>query len=150
MPEGFQKTLAVLGEHCGIQNSPYIDLADDIRKHVFTGKISLLSIIKLIINDFDTIAELNTFVRVRDSYEAEEGNNDDLVMGLVLFAWLTAQTYFKDSTNIDVRQLMLAEQNMFIEEDLTPVGIIDDGRQEEVLVDAGDVWTEKGYLSSRF
>jgi hypothetical protein len=71
-------------------------------------------------------------------------------MGLVLFAWLTAQTYFKDSTNIDVRQLMLAEQNMFIEEDLTPVGIIDDGRREEVLVDTGDVWTEKGYLSSRF
>jgi len=105
---------------------------------------------KLIINDFDTIAELNTFVRVRDSYAAEEGNNDDLVMGLVLFAWLTAQTYFKDSTNIDVRQLMLAEQNMFIEEDLTPVGIIDDGRREEVLVDNGDVWTEKGYLSSRF
>ena len=105
---------------------------------------------KLIINDFDTIAELNTFVRVRDSYAAEEGNNDDLVMGLVLFAWLTAQNYFKDSTNIDVRQLMLAEQNMFIEEDLTPVGIIDDGRREEVLVDTGDVWTEKGYLSSRF
>ena len=105
---------------------------------------------KLIINDFDTIAELNTFVRVRDSYAAEEGNNDDLVMGLVLFAWLTAQTYFKDSTNIDVRQLMLAEQNMFMEEDLTPVGIIDDGRREEVLVDTGDVWTEKGYLSSRF
>jgi hypothetical protein len=45
---------------------------------------------------------------------------------------------------------MLAEQNMFMEEDLTPVGIIDDGRREEVLVDTGDVWTEKGYLSSRF
>jgi hypothetical protein len=105
---------------------------------------------KLIINDFDTIAEMNTFSRVRDSYAAEEGNNDDLVMGLVLFSWLTAQTFFKDSTSIDVRKLMLAEQNMLGEEDLVPVGIIDDGRREEISIDRenNDIWTERGYTSS--
>ena len=107
---------------------------------------------KLIINDFDTIAEMNTFSRVRDSYSAEEGNNDDLVMGLVLFAWLTAQTFFKDSTSIDVRKLMLAEQNMLVDEDLTPVGIIDNGKQEEITIDRenNDIWTERGYTSSTF
>jgi hypothetical protein len=104
---------------------------------------------KLIISDFDTIAELNTFVRVRDSYSAEEGSNDDLAMGLVLFAWLTAQSFFKDSTNIDIRQFMLAEQNLLGEEELAPVGIFDDGRKEEVTVDSGDVWSERGYLSER-
>ena len=105
---------------------------------------------KLIINDFDTIAEMNTFTRTRDSYAAEEGNNDDLVMGLVLFSWLTAQSFFKESTNIDIRKLMLAEQNMLSEEELTPVGIFDDGRKEEVIVDGNDYWTEKGYHSSTF
>jgi len=107
---------------------------------------------KLIINDFDTIAEMNTFSRVRGTYAAEEGNNDDLVMGLVLFAWLTAQTFFKDSTSIDVRKLMLAEQNMLVDEDLTPVGIIDDGKREEITIDRenNDIWTEKGYTSSIF
>ena len=105
---------------------------------------------KLIINDFDTIAEMNTFARIRDTYAAEEGNNDDLVMGLVLFAWLTAQTFFKDSTNIDVRKLMLAEQNMMVDEDLTPVGVFDDGRKEEVTVSNGDIWTERGYTPSTF
>jgi hypothetical protein len=105
---------------------------------------------KLIINDFDTIAEMNTFTRNRDSYAAEEGNNDDLVMGLVLFSWLTAQSFFKESTNIDIRKLMLAEQNMLSEEELTPVGIFDDGRKEEVIVDGNDHWTEKGYHSSTF
>ena len=107
---------------------------------------------KLIINDFDTIAEMNTFSRVRDTYAAEEGNNDDLVMGLVLFAWLTAQAFFKDSTNIDVRKLMLAEQNMLGEEEMTPIGVFDDGRKEEITVDSnnGDIWTQKGYLSSTF
>jgi hypothetical protein len=103
---------------------------------------------KLLVNDFDTIAEMNTFVRVRDSYQAEEGNNDDLVMGLVLFAWLSAQSYFKDSTNIDIRKVLLEEQNLLGEEELTPVGFIDDGRQEEVIVDSGDVWTERGYPAS--
>ena len=107
---------------------------------------------KLIINDFDTIAEMNTFSRVRDTYAAEEGNNDDLVMGLVLFAWLTAQTFFKDSTSIDVRKLMLAEQNMLVDEDLAPVGIIDDGKREEITIDRenNDIWTERGYTSSTF
>jgi hypothetical protein len=98
--------------------------------------------------DFDTIAEMNTFVRVRDTYAAEEGNHDDLVMGLVLFAWLTAQSYFRDSTNIDIRKVLLEEQNMLGEEELTPVGFIDDGRREEVVVDSGDVWTERGYPTS--
>ena len=107
---------------------------------------------KLIINDFDTIAEMNTFSRIRDSYSAEEGNNDDLVMGLVLFAWLTAQTFFKDSTSIDVRKLMLAEQNMLVDEDLAPVGIIDNGKQEEITIDRenNDIWTERGYTPSTF
>jgi hypothetical protein len=105
---------------------------------------------KLLIYDFDTIAELNTFVRVRDSYMAEEGNNDDLAMGLVLFAWLTAQSYFKDSTNIDIRKVLLEEENMLGDENITPVGFIDDGQREEVIIDGGDVWTEKGYSRSTF
>lgn len=105
---------------------------------------------KLIVNDFDTIAEMNTFVRTRDTYAAEEGHNDDLVMGLVLFAWLTAQSYFKDSTNVDIRKMMLAEQNLLGDEMLTPVGIFDDGLKEEVTIEDGDVWSAPpGYLSSR-
>jgi hypothetical protein len=108
---------------------------------------------KLIINDFDTIAELNTFTRQKDSYAAEEGNNDDLVMGLVLFAWLTAQSYFKDSTNIDIRKVLLEENNMLGEEELVPVGIIDDGRPEKIEDSSGDFWSyvnNRGYNSSTF
>lgn len=108
---------------------------------------------KLIINDFDTIAELNTFVRQKDSYAAEEGNNDDLVMGLVLFAWLTAQSYFKEATNIDIRKVLLEENDMLGEEQLLPVGIIDDGRPEPIVDSSGDSWSileNRGYTSSTF
>jgi hypothetical protein len=38
---------------------------------------------------------------------------------------------------------------MLGEEDLIPVGFIDDGQREEVIVESnGDVWTERGYLTS--
>jgi hypothetical protein len=105
---------------------------------------------KLIINDFDTIAELNTFVRTKDSFAAEEGNNDDIVMGLVLYAWLTAQSFFKDETRIDIRKIMLEEQNMLVDESMVPFGFIDDGVTEEVMAEDGDVWQPpSGYLSSR-
>ncbi len=109
---------------------------------------------KLIINDFDTIAELNTFVRQKDSYAAEEGNNDDLVMGLVLFSWLSAQSYFKEATNIDIRKVLLEENDMLGDEQLTPFGIIDDGREEPIVDSSGDHWStsfaSKGYTPSTF
>ena len=110
---------------------------------------------KLLIEDFDTIAELNTFVRVRDSYEAEEGNHDDLVMTLVFFAWLVAQSFFKENTNSDIRQRLAEEHNLNLEEEIAPVGVFDDGRQEEKYNDGEDLWTvqdavNRGYMPSTF
>lgn len=107
---------------------------------------------KLIIEDFDTISELNTFVRVRDSYEAEEGNNDDIVMTLVFFSWLVAQSFFKENTNSDIRQRLMEEHNLSLEEEIAPVGVFDDGRQEEKYQAGDDLWTvqERGYFPSTF
>jgi hypothetical protein len=107
---------------------------------------------KLLIEDFDTISELNTFVRVRDSYEAEEGNNDDIVMTLVFFSWLTAQNYFKELTDSDVRKRLVEERQTQLEEDMSPVGIFDEEvYKEESFVEDGDFWTvaqQKGYTLS--
>jgi hypothetical protein len=105
---------------------------------------------KLLINDFDTIAELNTFVRVRDSYAADDGCNDDLVMGLVLFGWLSSQSYFRDSNNIDIRRILMEEQNL-IEETLMPVGYIDNGIEDSFFHDGIDVWERADtYNSSEY
>ena len=51
---------------------------------------------KILINDERILAELITFVSKSNTFKAEEGHNDDLVMTLVFFAWLTRQEYFAD------------------------------------------------------
>ena len=56
---------------------------------------------KLILCDKGTIDELTTFSKKADSFEAEQGKHDDLVMGLVLFAWLSDQQLFTDINNIE-------------------------------------------------
>ncbi len=94
---------------------------------------------KLLIEDFDTIAELTSFVARGYSYEAEPGHNDDLVMTLVLFCWLTTQPYFKDLTSVDARKRILADKSKVEEEELMPFGFIDSGPiVEDVAVDRGD------------
>lgn len=96
---------------------------------------------KLIIRDFDTISELATFTQQKNSYAADEGYHDDLVMTLVFFAWITTQTYFKESTNTDIRKLIAQEQNILIEESVTPFGFIDDGiNDNDYTIEDGDLW----------
>ena len=96
---------------------------------------------QLIINDYNTIHELSTFSKKNNTYEAEPGNNDDLVMCLVLFAWLTEQKYFKDLTDINTL-LMLKEKNEEqLYNDLLPFGFIDDGIGQDPTPDSnGDKW----------
>lgn len=86
---------------------------------------------QLIINDHDTIWELSRFSRKGTSYEAEPGAHDDLVMCLVLFAWMSDQQYFKDLTNINTLMKLRDKTEEDIERDLVPFGIIDDNQPEE-------------------
>ena len=106
---------------------------------------------KLIIYDFDTLAELTTFASKHNSYEAEEGSHDDLAMTLVIFAWLVQQQYFKDLTDLDIRKQMYKDQMEALEQDMLPFGIIDDGQESESYTDSegtrwGIVETQRNYF----
>jgi len=98
---------------------------------------------KLMFNDYDIISELTTFIQKNQSFEAEEGANDDLSMCLVIFSWLVVQPYFKEMTENDVRKRIYEEQKNQIEQDMAPFGFILDGLDdhENTFVDnSGDVW----------
>ena len=98
---------------------------------------------KLEIHDFDVIVELSNFIQKGQSFEAEEGASDDLVMCLVFFAWLTDQQYFKEMTDEDIRKRLFESQKENIEADMAPFGFIDDGilDLDAAFVDEdGDYW----------
>ena len=91
--------------------------------------------------DYEIISELTTFISKCNSFEAEEGCNDDLAMCLVIYAWLVAQDYFKELTDQDVRKRLYEEQKNQIEQDMAPFGFISDGLDEGSFVDNdGDRW----------
>ena len=107
---------------------------------------------KLLFNDFQIFQELTTFVQKKQAWEADEGYHDDLVMCMVLFAWLVMQDYFKEMTDQDIRRRIYDEQRNQIEQDMAPFGFVDDGLGDDTFVDAegsfwyGDKQTEVGYM----
>ena len=86
---------------------------------------------KILLNDFDLINEFSTFIQRKSSYEADIGAHDDLVMCLVLFAWATNQTFFKDLTDTDFRKKLLEDREKLITDDILPFGFVDDGSEFE-------------------
>ena len=101
---------------------------------------------KLLTCDYEIISELTTFSQKHNSFEAEEGCNDDLAMCLVIFAWLVAQDYFKEMTDNDIRKRIYEEQKNQIEQDMAPFGFISDGLDDDTFVDSeGDRWHTDEY-----
>ena len=97
---------------------------------------------KMLIYDYDIVQELVSFVSRNHSFEAEQGHNDDLVMCLVLFCWLTTQGYFKDLTNMDIRKQVFDEKLKQLEDELTPFGFIETGIDPDLEIDEkGNGWT---------
>ena len=101
---------------------------------------------KLLVPDYDCIAELTTFIAKGNTFQAEEGCNDDLAMCMVIFAWMAMQEYFKELNDNDVRQRIYDDQRESIEQDMAPFGFVDDGLGDEYFADAqGDVWQVAEY-----
>jgi len=103
---------------------------------------TLLEDDKLLTVDYDIISELTTFAQRHNSFEAEEGCNDDLAMCLVIFSWLVAQPYFKEMTDNDVRKRIYEEQKNQIDQDMAPFGFISDGISDmtSFVDNDGDRW----------
>ena len=102
---------------------------------------SLIEEDKLVLEDYDILHELTTFVENKGSYAADQGHHDDLVMCLVLFGWLTKQTYFKDQTDLDIRKMLYEKQMKEIEEDMTPFGFLNDGQVDVQNEDLPPGWS---------
>lgn len=99
----------------------------------------------LIVSDRDTIRELTNFVKVNDTFEATEGEHDDLVMTLVLFGWLVKQENFEAITDTTIQRTMM-------ETAMLPFPVMIDGTEDEpeMFVQGGDVWTAANWSGGYF
>jgi hypothetical protein len=136
----FTESAGSRGKQISIKSpsKPGIDKGINTTKTVKAKGCSILKALvenqQLLINDFNTISELSTFSKKGSSYEAEPGCHDDLVMGLVLFAWLTDQQFFKDLTDINTLQALRNQRAEDIENDMLPFGFVVDGRGDNITV----------------
>jgi len=84
---------------------------------------------KITINDEQTIMEISTFEAKGQSFEASDGNHDDLMMNLVMFGYFTLGSYFLDMTDINMKEMLFENRMKEIEADIVPFGFIDDGTE---------------------
>ena len=100
---------------------------------------------KIAVNSFKIIEEISTFAKRGQSYQAEDGSNDDLMMCCVMFGWISNQPYFKELTNTNARLQMYEDQQNLIEQDMAPFGFVDNGiddiTNEDSIDEYGDVWS---------
>lgn len=107
---------------------------------------------QLIVNDYDTIHELSTFSKKNQTYQAEPGCHDDLVMCLVLFGYLSEQPFFKQLTDINTLLTLKELNHDQLENELLPFGFIDDGIQDVEYTDFGrDQWmiVDQNYIFNK-
>ena len=93
---------------------------------------SLVEEKKLLIPDADIISEISTFIQVKNSYKADDGYHDDLVMPLVLFSWASTSSYFKELRSTNLRHVLYEKRIKNIEDELTPFGFYNDGSSTEI------------------
>ena len=120
-----------------------VKMTKQIKKIGCANIKTLIESDKIFINDFNIIEEMSTFIRKGQSWQADEGSTDDLMMCLVIFGWLSNQPFFKEMTDTNARQMLYEEQQSLIEQDMAPFGFVDDGipdHEKSEVDEYGTVW----------
>ena len=135
-----EKTKQYVSPGFGKQSTLGVRTSKAVKRQGCLALKSLIEEQKFLLFDAECISELSTFVERSGTFAADEGYHDDLAMCMVLFAWLSTNTFFKDLTNVDIRDNLYNSQMRMIENDLTPFGLVVDGHEPEAEVMDGDYW----------
>ena len=134
----------------GVKTQLGVKMSTTTKKVGCSNLKTLIEEDKLTFCDYNIISELTTFIQRKQSFEAEEGCNDDLAMCLVIFSWLVAQDYFKEMTDQDVRKRIYEEQKNAIEQDMAPFGFVIDGLEDDDMTDSdGERWKKADEYGDR-
>ena len=101
---------------------------------------SLMEEHKLLVFDADIISEISTFVEKGNTYQADEGYNDDCVMCMVLFGWLSTMPFFKELVDVNTREGLYKQEMQSITQNLTPFVMRKSNEEPDAWVAGGDYW----------
>lgn len=114
------------------------------------GCIKLKDLIEqkvLLFEDSDILDEFFTFIPKKNSWGAATGKHDDLVMCLVIFAWLCDQDYFKELIDMDIRQFVVNRKEKEMDASLRLLGFVNLGIDENIEIQDGLIWKSQGVSS---
>ncbi len=121
-------------------NALGIEMTRKVKRLGCSAIKDLLENNKLDIHDEQTISEVSTFTAKGTSYEASNGNHDDLMMNLVMFGYFVSTQFFSDMTDIDLKRMMFEEKMVAIDQDVPPFGIIDDGSEFMKQIESDNIY----------
>jgi len=110
---------------------------------------SLMEEKKLLVFDADIIAEISTFVEKGNTYQADEGYNDDCVMCMVLFGWLSTMPFFKELVDVNTREGLYKQEMQSISQNLTPFVMRKSNEEAPAWIAGGDYWLMDDEYSKR-
>ncbi len=123
-----------------------VEMNRKVKRIGCSGAKDLLEERKLDIVDENTIMEISTFVAKGQSYEASDGNHDDLMMNLVMFGYFATGSFFSTLTDVDVKDMIFKQKMNAIENDVLPFGFIDDGMDNIPQKEEEDPWATKKWV----
>jgi hypothetical protein len=123
-----------------------VEMNRKVKRLGCSGIKDLLEEGKLEIVDQNTILEISTFVSKGQSYEASDGNHDDLMMNLVMFGYFATGNYFQQLTDVDIKNMLFEQKMKAIEEDVVPFGFIDDASDYIEQIEEKDDWQTRKWV----
>lgn len=107
-----------------------IEMNRKVKRIGCSGFKDILENGKLEVVDEQTILEISTFEAKGQSFEASNGNHDDLVMNFVMFGYFAGSSQFNELTDINLKDMLFNQRLQEIENDVLPFGFVDDGLNE--------------------
>lgn len=135
----------VLGGYFSSKAQYGVKMSTSTKKVGCSNLKTLIESDRLTFTDYEILEELTRYVRHNKTFKAESGYHDDLCACLVIFAWASTQTYFKDIASSDVREHLYEEKKKIINNQLMPFGFADNGVEiipslPEKFIEDGDLW----------
>ena len=133
----------LLGQGFSSNNLLGLKINSNTKKLGCSNLKALIEENKLLCTVFHIISEFTTYVETKGTYKAEIGYNDDLISALVVFSWASTQPYFRELTNMDIRNSIVESKLKELEEEFNIFGMYINGiDSNETEYDRnGDVWS---------